>query len=345
MKALVKAEAGPGLVLRDVPEPEAHPGEVLIRVLWTGICGTDLHIRSWDAWAQTAVKPPVVLGHEVAGRVVAVGSGVDTVDVGDLVSIEGHIVCGRCRWCLAGRRQLCPNTVSVGVDRDGGFAEYVAVPATNVWRHRRPVPPDVAAIFDPFGNAVHSALSFKVLGEDVLITGAGPIGIMSAAVVKHAGARNIVITDLSPERLALAESMGVVTRAVDVRSTELRDVMAELGMVEGFDVGLEMSGAAPALRSMISSMAHGGHIALLGLPATTIDLDWDRVIHSMLTIKGIFGREMFETWYAMSVLVDAGLDISPVITDRFHFTEWEKAFETAAAGHGGKVVIQWGDER
>ena len=345
MKALVKAEAGPGLELRDVPEPEAHPGEVLIRVLWTGICGTDLHIRSWDAWAQTAVKPPVVLGHGVAGRVVAVGSGVDTVDVGDLVSIEGHIVCGRCRWCLAGRRQLCPNTVSVGVDRDGGFAEYVAVPATNVWRHRHPVPPDVAAIFDPFGNAVHSALSFKVLGEDVLITGAGPIGIMSAAVVKHAGARNVVITDLSPERLALAESMGVVTRAVDVRSTELRDVMAELGMVEGFDVGLEMSGAAPALRSMISSMAHGGHIALLGLPATTIDLDWDRVIHSMLTIKGIFGREMFETWYAMSVLVDAGLDISPVITDRFHFTEWEKAFETAAAGHGGKVVIQWGDER
>ena len=345
MKALVKAEAGPGLELRDVPEPEAHPGEVLIRVLWTGICGTDLHIRSWDAWAQTAVKPPVVLGHGVAGRVVAVGGGVDTVDVGDLVSIEGHIVCGRCRWCLAGRRQLCPNTVSVGVDRDGGFAEYVAVPATNVWRHRHPVPPDVAAIFDPFGNAVHSALSFKVLGEDVLITGAGPIGIMSAAVVKHAGARNVVITDLSPERLALAESMGVVTRAVDVRSTELRDVMAELGMVEGFDVGLEMSGAAPALRSMISSMAHGGHIALLGLPAATIDLDWDRVIHSMLTIKGIFGREMFETWYAMSVLVDAGLDISPVITDRFHFTEWEKAFETAAAGHGGKVVIQWGDER
>lgn len=344
MKALVKAEAGPGLWLRDVPEPEAHAGEVLIRVLWTGICGTDLHIRSWDAWAQGAVKPPVVLGHEVSGRVVSVGSGVDTVRVGDLVSIEGHIVCGRCRWCLAGRRQLCPNTVSVGVDRDGGFAEYVAVPATNVWHHRHPVTPDVAAIFDPFGNAVHSALSFKVLGEDVLITGAGPIGIMSAAVVRHAGARNIVITDLSPERLALAESMGVVTRAVDVSTTDLRDVMAELGMVEGFDVGLEMSGAAPALRSMISSMAHGGHIALLGLPATTIDLDWDRVIHSMLTIKGIFGREMFETWYAMSVLVDAGLDISPVITDRFHYTEWEQAFETAAAGHGGKVVIQWGDE-
>ena len=246
MKALVKAEAAPGLWLRDVPEPQVHAGEVLVRVLRTGICGTDLHIRSWDAWAQGAVRTPVTLGHEVAGEVVEVGSGVDTVDVGDLVSIEGHIVCGRCRWCLGGRRQLCPNTVSVGVDRDGGFAEYVAVPAPNVWRHRDPIDPDVAAIFDPFGNAVHAALSFKVLGEDVLITGAGPIGIMSASVVRHAGARNVVITDLSPQRLALAESIGAVTRAVDVSTIQLRDVMADLGMVEGFDVGLEMSGAAPA---------------------------------------------------------------------------------------------------
>jgi threonine 3-dehydrogenase len=290
------------------------------------------------------VKPPVVLGHEVAGRVAALGSGVDTVDVGDLVSIEGHIVCGRCRWCLGGRRQLCPNTVSIGVDRAGGFAEYVAVPASNVWRHRNPVAADVAAIFDPFGNAVHSALSFKVLGEDVLITGAGPIGIMAASVVRHAGARHVVITDISPQRLALAESMGAVTRAVDVSGTDIRDVMADLGMREGFDVGLEMSGAAPALHSMIASMAHGGHIALLGLPSTSIEFDWDRVIHSMLTVKGIFGREMFETWYAMSVLVDAGLDISPVITDRFHYSEWEKAFETAASAHGGKVVIEWGEQ-
>jgi len=341
MKALVKAEAAPGLWLRDVPEPQVHAGEVLVRVLRTGICGTDLHIRSWDAWAQGAVRTPVTLGHEVAGEVVEVGSGVDTVDVGDLVSIEGHLVCGRCRWCLGGRRQLCPNTVSVGVDRDGGFAEYVAVPATNVWRHRDPIDLDVAAIFDPFGNAVHAALSFKVLGEDVLITGAGPIGIMSASVVRHAGARNVVITDLSPQRLALAESIGAVTRAVDVSTIQLRDVMADLGMVEGFDVGLEMSGAAPALQSMIASMAHGGHIALLGLPSTSIEFDWGRVIRSMLTVKGIFGREMFETWYAMSVLVASGLDISPVITDRFHYTEWEAAFDTAAGAHGGKVVMSW----
>ena len=341
MKALVKAEAAPGLWLLDVPEPPTGPGEVRIRVLRTGICGTDLHVRSWDPWAQGAVRTPVTLGHEIAGRVEEVGTGVDTVDVGDLVSVEGHIVCGRCRWCLGGRRQLCPNTVSVGIDRDGGFAEVVVVPATNVWRHPKPIDPDVAAIFDPFGNAVHSALAFEVLGEDVLVTGAGPIGIMAASVVRHAGARNIVITDLSPERLALAESMGAVTRAIDVRTTNLRDVMAELGMVEGFDVGLEMSGAAPALQSMISTMAHGGHIALLGLPSTSVEFQWDRVIRSMLTVKGIFGREMFETWYAMSVLVGAGLDISPVITHRFPFTEFDEAFDTAASGHCGKVVLDW----
>ena len=341
MKALVKAEAAPGLWLQDVPEPEVHPGEVLIRVLRTGICGTDLHVRSWDAWAQGAIKTPVVLGHEVAGRVVAVGDGVDIVDVGDLVSVEGHIVCGRCRSCLAGKRQLCPNTVSIGIDRDGGFAEYVAVPSTNVWRHRGDIDPDVAAIFDPFGNAVHSALAFDVLGEDVLITGAGPIGIMSASVVRHAGARHVVITDVSPERLDLARRMGAVTRAVDVRDTSLHAVMSDLGMVEGFDVGLEMSGAPAALHSMITSMAHGGDIALLGLPSSTIEFDWDRVIRSMLTVRGIFGRQMFETWYEMSVLVQAGLDISPVITDRFHYTEWEQAFEAAASGTGGKVVISW----
>ena len=270
MKALVKAEAAPGLWLKDIPEPEVHPGEVLIRVLRTGICGTDLHVRSWDAWAQGAIKPPVVLGHEIAGRVVAVGDGVDIVDVGDLVSVEGHIVCGRCRSCLAGKRQLCPNTVSIGIDRDGGFAEYVSVPSTNVWRHRTEIDPEVAAIFDPFGNAVHSALAFDVLGEDVLITGAGPIGIMSASVVRHAGARNVVITDVSPERLDLARRMGAVTRAVDVRTALLSDVMSDLGMVEGFDVGLEMSGAPAALHSMITSMAHGGEIALLGLPSSTI---------------------------------------------------------------------------
>ncbi len=343
MKALVKAEAAPGLWLREVPEPAAKAGEVLIRVLRTGICGTDLHIRSWDHWAQSAVKPPVVIGHEIAGRVEALGRGVDTVDVGDLVSVEGHIVCGRCRSCLAGQRQLCPHTISVGVDRDGGFAEYVVVPATNVWRHPHPIDPDVAAIFDPFGNAVHSALSFRVLGEDVLITGAGPIGIMAASVVRHAGARHVVITDISADRLALARSMGAVTRTVDVSVESLDDVMTELGMVEGFDVGLEMSGAPAALHSLIGTMAHGGEIALLGLPSGEIAFDWDKVIHSMLTIKGIFGREMFETWYAMSVLVGAGLDISPVITHRFPYTDFEEAFDTAAKGHCGKVILEWSD--
>ena len=343
MKALVKAEAAPGLWLREVPEPVAGPGEVLIRVLRTGICGTDLHIRSWDAWAQAALKPPVIIGHEIAGRVQTLGRGVDTVDVGDLVSVEGHLVCGRCRSCLGGARQLCPNTVSVGVDRDGGFAELVVVPATNVWRHPRPIDPDVAAIFDPFGNAVHSALSFRVLGEDVLITGAGPIGIMAASVVRHAGARHVVITDISAERLQLSRSMGAVTRAVDVSSTSVEEVMADLGMVEGFDVGLEMSGAPEALHTMIKAMAHGGEMALLGLPSGDIRFDWDRVIRSMLTIKGIFGREMFETWYAMSVLVNAGLDIAPVITHRFGYGDFEEAFDVAASGHCGKVILDWSE--
>jgi len=344
VKALVKSHAGPGLELREVPEPEVGWGEVLIRVLRTGICGTDLHIRSWDAWAEQTLKPPLVVGHEIAGTIAALGSGVDQLAVGDLVSVEGHIVCGRCRNCRAGRRQLCPNTVSVGVNRDGGFAEYVVVPATNVWRHRPDLDPDVAAIFDPFGNAVHSALSFPVLGEDVLVTGAGPIGIMAAAVVRHAGARHVVITDISPDRLELARRMGV-TRTVDVRTHDLAAVMAELGMKEGFDVGLEMSGAPAALHSMIGSMAHGGRIALLGLPSGEITFDWVKVITSMLTIKGIYGREMFETWYAMSVLVDAGLDISPVITHRFPAADFERAFDTAASGHCGKVVLDWSEVR
>jgi threonine 3-dehydrogenase len=341
MKALVKANAEPGLWLQDVPEPAAKPGEVLIKVLRTGICGTDLHIRKWDTWAQGALRPPVVIGHEIAGQVEALGRGVDTVDVGDLVSVEGHVVCGRCRNCLAGWRALCPNTVSVGVDRDGGFAEYVVVPATNVWRHPNPIDPDVAAIFDPFGNAVHAALKYPVLGEDVLVTGAGPIGIMAASVVRHAGARHVVITDVSAERLDLARKMGAVSRAVDIGQTGLDEVMRDLGMKEGFDVGLEMSGAPAALHQMIGSMSHGGEIALLGLPSGSIEFDWDKVIHSMLTIKGIFGREMFETWYAMSVLIGAGLDISPVITHRFPYTEFEEAFDIAASGHCGKVILDW----
>jgi len=341
MKALVKLEAAPGLWLRDVPKPVTGPGEVLIKVLRTGICGTDLRIRAWDSWAQGALRPPVVIGHEIAGVVTELGRGVDTVDVGDLVSVEGHLVCGRCRSCLGGARQLCPNTVSVGVDRDGGFAEFIAVTATNVWRHPNPIDPEVAAIFDPFGNAVHSALSFRVLGEDVLITGAGPIGIMAASVVRHAGARHVVITDVSTERLALARTMGAVTRAVDITTTSLDEVMADLAMVEGFDVGLEMSGAPDALHTMIRTMAHGGEVALLGLPSGQIQFDWDRVIHSMLTIKGIFGREMFETWYAMSVLINAGLDIAPVITHRFGFEDFEQAFDVAASGRCGKVILDW----
>jgi threonine 3-dehydrogenase len=341
MRALVKAEAAPGLWMREVPDPVAQPGEVLIRVLRTGICGTDLHVRAWDAWSQAAVRPPVVLGHEIAGRVIALGSGVDTVDVGDLVSVEGHVVCGRCRSCRAGRRQLCPNTVSIGIDRDGGFADLVVVPATNVWRHPPGIDLDVAAIFDPFGNAVHCALSFPVLGEDVLITGAGPIGLMTASVVRHAGARHVVITDLSAERLDLARRMGAATLAVDPTRTTPAEVVRELGMVEGFDVGLEMSGAPSALHGMLTSMAHGGRVALLGLPSGSIEFDWDQVIRSMLTVKGIFGRQMFETWYAMSVLVAAGLDIAPVITHRFAAEDYAEAFDVAAGGHCGKVLLDW----
>ncbi len=341
MRALVKVAAAPGLELREVPTPEAGPGEVLVRVLRTGICGPDLHIRSWDAWAQQTIKPPLTIGHEIAGTIAQLGPGVDTLAVGDLVSVEGHLVCGRCRNCLAGRRQLCPNTVSIGVNRDGGFADYVAVPASNIWRHPTALDPDVAAIFDPFGNAVHAALSFPVLGEDVLVTGAGPIGIMAASVVRHAGARNVVITDVSEPRLALARSMGAVTRAVDVTRTTIESVMAELGMKEGFDVGLEMSGAPAALHSMISTMAHGGRIALLGLPSGDVAFDWVKVITSMLTVKGIYGREMFETWYAMSVLVGSGLDIAPVITHRFPASEFEAAFDVAASGVAGKVVMDW----
>jgi len=345
MKALVKTRPGPGLELLDVPTPAVGGGEVLVQVLRTGICGTDVHIRQWDAWAQRTVRTPLVVGHEIAGSVAEVGAGVDTVSVGDVVSIEGHIVCGRCRNCRAGSRQLCPNTVSVGVDRDGGFAEFVVVPATNVWRHGAGMDLDVAAIFDPFGNAVHSALSFPVLGEDVLVTGAGPIGIMAAAVVRHAGARHVVITDVSEYRLELARRMGV-TLAVDPRTTELAQVVEDLAMTEGFDVGLEMSGAPEALHSMLEAMANGGQIALLGLPSgdsEQVAFDWVRIITAMLTIKGIYGREMFETWYAMSVLVNAGLDISPVITHRFNYTEFEEAFDTAARGSSGKVVLDWSE--
>ncbi|MBE2317216.1 L-threonine 3-dehydrogenase [Solirubrobacter sp. CPCC 204708] len=342
MRALVKAHAEPGLWLQDVPEPEIGINDVLIRVDRTGICGTDLHISNWDAWAQRTIPVGLVIGHEFVGDVVAVGDNVTGFAPGDLVSGEGHLVCGRCRNCMAGRRHLCAHTEGIGVSRTGAFAEYIALPMTNVWHHGKNISRDVASIFDPFGNAVHTALAFPVLGEDVLITGAGPIGQMAAAVVRHAGARHVVITDVNPHRLELARRMGV-TRAVDVRSEKLADVQAELHMEEGFDVGLEMSGNASALRDMIANMAHGGRIALLGIPPEEFAIDWNQVVFNMLTIKGIYGREMYETWYAMTVMVQSGLDISPVITHHFAAEDHEEAFATAAGGEAGKVILHWRD--
>ncbi|MEV5510825.1 L-threonine 3-dehydrogenase [Streptomyces orinoci] len=340
MRALVKTAAGPGLELTEVPTPEAGPGRVLIKVLRTGICGTDLHIDTWDDWAARVVRAPLVLGHEFAGEVVETGPGVTSVSVGDIVSGEGHLVCGTCRNCMAGRRHLCIRTVGLGVHTDGAFAEYVALPESNVWVHRHEIDIDVAAIFDPFGNAVHTALSFPVLNEDVLITGAGPIGMMAAAVANHAGARSTVITDVSPYRLALAEKMGA-TLALDVSTRRIADVMPELGMTEGFDIGMEMSGRSDALQDMIATMSPGGRIAALGLPTGEVSIDMATVVTRMLTLRGIYGREMFETWYAMSVLLRSGLDISPVITHRFGFEQHAEAFATARSGQCGKVVIDW----
>jgi threonine 3-dehydrogenase len=342
MRALVKAHAEPGLWLQDVPEPEPGINDVLIKVDRTGICGTDLHIHSWDKWAQKTIPVPMVVGHEFVGDVVAVGSNVTGFAPGDVVSGEGHLVCGRCRNCMAGRRHLCAHTQGVGVNRPGAFAEYLVLPMTNVWHHGSGIARDVAAIFDPFGNAVHTALAFPVLGEDVLITGAGPIGIMAAAVVRHAGARHVVITDVNPHRLELARRIGV-TRAVDVRHETIAGVQRELGMEEGFDVALEMSGNASALRDMLANMAHGGRIALLGIPPEEFAIDWNHVVFNMLTIRGIYGREMYETWYAMTVMVQSGLDVSPVITHHFAYGEHEEAFAAAASGEAGKVILHWND--
>jgi threonine 3-dehydrogenase len=340
VKALVKSRAEPGLWLEEVPEPGVGINDVKIRVDRTGVCGTDVHIHRWDAWAQRTIPVPLVIGHEFVGEVAEVGSNVTGFQPGDTVSGEGHVVCGRCRNCMAGRRQLCAHTIGLGVQRPGAFAEYVVLPMTNVWHHWPGVPEDVAAIFDPFGNAVHTALAFPVLGEDVLVTGAGPIGCMAVAVVRHAGARHVVATDLNPTRRGLAERMGA-TVALDPRERDLGEVQRELGMREGFDVMLEMSGNADALRSGIANMAHGGRVAILGIPTAAVELDLDPVIFNMLTLKGIYGREMFETWYQMSVLVDSGLDISPVITHRFPYSEFEEAFEVAASGDSGKVLLDW----
>jgi threonine 3-dehydrogenase len=340
MQALVKARAAPGLWLEEVSEPEAGINDVLIRVRKTGICGTDLHIHRWDAWAQETIPVPMVVGHEFVGEIVEVGANVSDFHPGDVVSGEGHVVCGRCRNCMAGRRHLCAHTIGLGVQRPGAFAELVALPMTNIWHHWPGIDEDVAAIFDPFGNAVHTALAFPVLGEDVLVTGAGPIGCMAAAVVRHAGARHVVVTDLNPYRLELARTVGA-TLAVDPRQRDLGDVQRELGMTEGFDVALEMSGAADALHALLANMAHGGRIALLGIPEGEIALDFDRVVFDMLTIRGIYGREMYETWYQMSVMVQSGLDITPVITHRFSYTEHEEAFAVAASGDSGKVLLDW----
>jgi threonine 3-dehydrogenase len=336
----VKSRAGPGLWLEEVPKPEPGINDVLIKVLLTGICGTDLHIYEWNEWAAGAIRTPLVIGHEFVGEVVETGSNVSDFHPGEIVSGEGHVVCGRCRNCLAGRRHLCAHSVGLGVQRPGAFAEFVVLPMTNIWRHRPTVPLDIAAIFDPFGNAVHTALTFPVLGEDVLITGAGPIGIMAAAVARHAGARHVVITDVNPYRLDLARRLGV-SMAVDTRKEPLSAVQKQLNMHEGFDVGLEMSGNPEAFREMLGNMCHGGRIAMLGLPSGEMAIDWSQVIFNMLTIKGIYGREMYETWYMMTVMLESGLDISPVITHRLAWHEYEKGFEAMRSGQAGKVVLDW----
>ena len=340
MQALVKAKPEPGLWLQEVPVPAVGINDVLVRIHKTSICGTDLHIYHWDAWAAKTIPVPMVIGHEFVGRVAAVGSNVHDFKPGDLVSGEGHLVCGHCRNCLAGRRHLCAKTSGVGVNRAGAFAEYLAIPVTNVWYCDSSIPMDVLSCFDPLGNATHSALSFDVLGEDVLITGAGPIGCMAAAIVKHAGARYVVVTDINPYRLELAKKMGA-TLTLDARHETLGAAQQRLGMKEGFDVGLEMSGSPEALHAMLANMCHGGKVALLGiLPAQTA-IDWTLVIFNGLSLKGIYGREMYETWYKMTVMIQSGLDITPVITHRFHYTEYEKGFEVMRSGESGKVVLSW----
>jgi threonine 3-dehydrogenase len=342
MKALVKSHAEPGLWIEDVPEPQVGINDVKIRVLAAGICGTDLHIYSWDEWSQKTIPVPLVIGHEFVGEIVEVGSNVTDFSPGDRVSGEGHVVCGRCRNCLAGRRHLCAHTQGVGVNRAGAFAEYIVLPMTNIWRHASEIPLDVAAIFDPFGNAVHTALAFPVLGEDVLVTGAGPIGIMAAAVARHAGARHVVITDLNPYRRELAIKAAGVTRAIDPRETTLAQVQKDLGMQEGFDVGLEMSGNAKAFSDMLLSLSHGAKVAMLGIPSPSeMSIDWNKVIFNQLTLRGIYGREMYETWYKMTVMLQSGLDIGKVITHRFPWQDYKQGFEIMRSGNSGKVILDW----
>ena len=340
MRAIAKIEPGPGLKLIEALVPTPGPNDVLIKIKKTSICGTDVHIYRWDPWAAKTIRPPLIIGHEYVGLVADVGSNVTDFHPGELVTGEGHIVCGTCRNCLAGRRHLCKDTRGVGVNRDGAFADYVCIPQSNVWHADPRIATDVLSCFDPLGNAVHTALQFDVLGEDVLITGAGPIGCMAAAVVKHAGARFVVVTDLNPDRLAMAQKMGA-TRTVDVRTEKLATVQKELGMKEGFDVGLEMSGSPAAVNDMIAHMCHGGKIAMLGIPSENFAIDWNTVIFNMLTLRGIYGREMYETWYKMTMLIQTGLDLSPVITHRFAVGEFQQAFDLMAAGKSGKIVLDW----
>lgn len=340
MKALAKLKSEPGIWLADVPEPEVGPNDLLIKIRKTAICGTDMHIYNWDSWSQKTIPVPMVVGHEYVGEVVGMGSEVKGFATGDRVSGEGHITCGHCRNCRAGRRHLCRNTEGVGVNRAGAFAEYLVIPAFNAFKIPDNISDELASIFDPFGNAVHTTLAFDLVGEDVLITGAGPIGIMAAAVAKHVGARHVVITDINPYRLALAEQMGA-TRAVNVAQTNVQDIMSELGMTEGFDIGLEMSGVPQAFTSMLDSMNHGGKIAMLGIPPDSVAIDWDQVIFKGLTIKGIYGREMFETWYKMASLIQSGLDLSPIITHQMPVDDYLVGFATMQSGQSGKVILDW----
>ncbi|MFZ4108621.1 MAG: L-threonine 3-dehydrogenase [Candidatus Planktophila sp.] len=340
MRALYKSQRGPGLELREVPEPVTGARDVKIKVLKTGICGTDLHIESWDSWADTNLNPPFIPGHEFVGRVSEIGAGVTSLKVGDLVSGEGHIVCGLCRNCRAGRRHLCMNTIGVGVHRDGAFAEFVVIPESNVWLHTEDIDLDLAAVFDPLGNAVHTALSFPVVGEDVLITGAGPIGLMAAAIARFVGARFVVVTDVNEYRLDLARAMGV-DAAINISTDDISTTMKNLGMKEGFDVAFEMSGHKSAMPMILANVGHGARIAALGLPSELISFDWAKVVTHMITIKGIYGREMYETWYSMNSMVQKGLDVSPVITHKFAATNWEEAFALARSGNCGKVILDW----
>ena len=340
MKALAKLKAEPGIWITEVPKPELGHNDILIKIRKTAICGTDIHIYNWDQWSQNTIPIPMVVGHEYVGEVVALGQEVRGFSIGDRVSGEGHITCGHCRNCRAGRTHLCRNTQGVGVNRDGAFAEYLVLPAFNAFKLPDEVSDDLAAIFDPFGNAVHTALSFDLVGEDVLITGAGPIGIMAAAVARHVGARHVVITDVNEYRLALARNMGV-TRAVNVSNESLDTVMNELGMTEGFDVGLEMSGVPAAFSDMLDKMNHGGKIAMLGIPPSEMAIDWTQVIFKGLVLKGVYGREMFETWYKMASLIQSGLDLSPMITHHFKVDDFQQGFDVMRSGRSGKVILDW----